>query len=145
MNRDQAAVVALVTGGTATLVASAQYELGTLQHLGPGAFPLLIGLVLTTLGVASLVSGRHAVAHPNASRVGLGVPRAAAIFAAVFAFALLIDGAGLFVAAPALVLIASLGRRDVMYREALLLAIVLTVAAVMVFVWALGLPLRLWP
>jgi hypothetical protein len=67
------------------------------------------------------------------------------VIVAAAAFALLIERAGLWVATPALVGIASLGDVDLTFTEVAALAAVLTGVATVVFVWGLGLPLNLLP
>lgn len=146
MNRDRAAAVVLMGAGAAALVASFQYERGTLQHLGPGAFPMFVGVVLAMLGAAAFVRGLSSGAMGEAGVISrVPMLRSAAIAGSAISFALFIDVAGLLVASPAVVIIALVGEPGIKRREALLLAVSLTLFAALVFVWALGLPLTLWP
>ena len=146
MSRDRLEGALLLAAGIAALAAAAQYDHGTLRHLGPGAFPAFVGVVLATLGAAAAVRGLPGGAASDAGLIRrAAMARSAAIAGAVVTFALLIEVAGLLVAAPAVVIIALLGEPGMKRREVLLLAASLTLFAFLVFVWGLGLPLTLWP
>lgn len=58
---------------------------------------------------------------------------------------MLIERAGLVLAAPALVIIAALADSELTLIEVASLAVILTAAAVLIFVGGLGLPLALFP
>ena len=75
------------------------------------------------------------------------------VLAANFSFGILlvgvpalgIPGFGLIVAIYALVLIASYARKEVNFKESLVLATVLAIGSYAVFVWALNLQFPVWP
>jgi len=67
------------------------------------------------------------------------------VTAAVVAFAFLLGPLGLVGAILALVLLAALAGREFRPREVALLYLALTILAVGLFVYGLGLPFRLWP
>ena len=60
-------------------------------------------------------------------------------------FAALIDRAGLAVAGTLSVLVGAYGGPDFRLREAMILAVGLTIGAILLFVYALSLPMRLLP
>src|SRR5262245_48180744 len=89
------------------LVLGADYIIGSLNSLGPGFLPRLLSWSLIALGTAIAVTGR---------RKGIGPPEGgphvrpdaralACVTAGIFAFAILIDSAGLLIAGGALLLI----------------------------------------
>ncbi|MHA6732253.1 tripartite tricarboxylate transporter TctB family protein [Devosia sp. A369] len=55
--RDVWAGGAYVLIGIVTAVASSSYELGSLRQMGPGFYPMALGLILGMLGVASIIRG----------------------------------------------------------------------------------------
>jgi hypothetical protein len=67
------------------------------------------------------------------------------VAAAIGAFGLLIDRAGLVAAAAACVLIASIAAGERRIWEALLLAAVVAAASVVVFIYGLNLRINAWP
>lgn len=133
--------------GAAFVGVASSYPLGVTTRMGPGWFPLILGGLLTALGIAVVFSGRSAsvpgrdqdAAPPFAWRplVHVGL--------AVVAFALLIEPGGLVVASAALVLLGAGGGWEFHWGEATALAGSLTVLAVGLFAFALHVPLPVWP
>ena len=146
-SRDIAAGLLFAFIGAVALVMGSRYEHGTTQSMGSGYVPALAGSLLCALGVlAAARAGRTNARDVPASLMPLNVTRRPfAVIVAVAAFALLIERAGLVVATPTLVGIASLGDVDLTLTEVAALAAVLTGIATVVFVWGLGLPLNLFP
>lgn len=67
------------------------------------------------------------------------------LFGSIAAFALLLRPAGLVVSIFAIILISSFASRDLRFKEALVSAIVLCIASIVVFVYALNLQIPVWP
>ena len=110
--------------------------------LGPGYVPkalagmlLIFGLVIALGGL--LVEGE--AREPWFPRPLL------LILSSIVYFAVTIEGLGLVIALFGLVHIACAANRDTRLHEAALLALGSVVFSVLLFVKALGLPLRLWP
>jgi hypothetical protein len=117
------------------------YRLGTLRSMGPGMFPVAGGSVLVILALALAWTGRR-----SAERLDFVALRPLiAILASVVIFALLIERAGLSIAAPILVTGAVLATGQGSLRLALAIAIPLTTAAIIVFPYLLGVPLPVFP
>jgi uncharacterized membrane protein (DUF4010 family) len=138
--------------GAAFAGVAAAYPLGAATRMGPGWFPLILGGLLTVLGIAVVFSGRSAADRDQAE--DRGGQDAAPPFAwrplvhvglAVVAFALLIEPGGLVVASAALVLLGAGGGWEFHWGEATALAGSLTVLAVGLFAFALHVPLPVWP
>ena len=129
-------------GVTFAAVAATSYAQGTPARMGAGFFPLVLGLLLTGVGLAVMARGLMVA--------GDGLPRVRlrpllALLAAMVLFAVLLRPLGLLVSAAVLVLVGSLSSPEFRLRDALLLAAALSVGAVLLFVMLLGLPLPVWP
>ena len=124
------------------LLAARGYALGTAGKMGPGYFPLLLGLVLAGLGL--LLIGRSLVLD------GEPVPRLHLLPIAVIAFAvalfgLMIEPLGLVVTLAILTIVTAWAGPEFRLAESAVLAVALIAFSIGVFVYLLGLPLALWP
>ncbi|ASM74996.1 MULTISPECIES: tripartite tricarboxylate transporter TctB family protein [Roseobacteraceae] len=101
-----AGLIILVLGIVVT-VESLTYPFGSLRNVGAAIFPMLLGILLSLLGLAVIIEGRlsQAIAPTVPWRALLS------ICASLASFALLIDRAGAFVAIFALVFLAGLADR----------------------------------
>jgi hypothetical protein len=134
--------------GAGAVVMAQDYPLGTLARMGPGMLPTILGIMLGAVGVALTIQSFF-TGDPEES--GIQVPGKAAIRAAFFlllgllAFALLIRPAGLFIAIMVLVMVATRAEPGYPIIGAVVLAVVMAVLSTGIFVYALGLPFRIWP
>jgi Tripartite tricarboxylate transporter TctB family len=124
------------------ILAARGYSPGTAGKMGPGYFPLLLGGLLAALG--GILIARSVVLS------GEPVPRLqllplAIIAAAVCLFGVLIEPLGLVVSLAVLTLVSAWAGAQFRLMETLALAAALIVFSVGVFVYALGLPLNIWP
>ncbi len=124
-------------GGVAAYVATAHYGVGQLTHLGAGAFPLLLGLVLAGLG-GLICFASDAEPEPLEKRHWLG---ALAIFGSIAVFALTLQTLGLVPAIFLLTFISSAAEPPISILRTLALATALSAAAYLIFVVGLRLPL----
>lgn len=130
----------LIGAGAATLVVAADYRLGSALRMGPGFFPSLLGGILILLGILVLARGLKNP-EPMAGRWSL---RALILLPlSLVLFGLLMEHAGFVPALVVLVVGSSAAGEEFNVVEALLLAGVLTLGAVGVFIWGLGLPFPL--
>jgi hypothetical protein len=118
------------------------YPMGTLQHMGPAYFPFVLGLLLTGLGVLVVLRG---LTVDDPSRVRLSLRPLLFIIAGAVVFALLLEPLGLVSALAGLIFVSAFAGREFRFREAVLLWAALTVLAVAVFIFGLGLPFTVWP
>lgn len=140
-------VIGLLAGYIATT-----YDLGRLDDLGPGFFPLVLCVLLVALGIATMATAGRAAALPEGpapmKRTGDGTGQHAgedgpdwrgwfAIVAAVIAFVVLARFTGAAPATFACVFVAALGDRHNTPFTAALLALAITAFAVTVLVWGL--------
>lgn len=136
--------------GAAFATVSSGYPLGTAARMGPGWFPLALGLLLVALGalVALLgVVGPRRTGEPpaEANATAIGWRPLLHVTASVVAFALLIEPTGLIAASVALVLISSSGGWEFHWGEATALAGSLAALVVGLFAYALHIPISVWP
>jgi putative tricarboxylic transport membrane protein len=131
-----------VAFGGAAMVVARDYPMGTASRMGPGYFPMVIGAMLVLLGLAVAARGFWR-AGPSLPRLPLRA--VVVVLAAIVAFALLVDSAGLVVATAALIVVSRLGWWELRPREIVVLVVLLTALACGLFVWGLGLPFRVWP
>ena len=139
--------------GAAVFAASWSYEIGELRRMGPGYFPMLLGAVLCIFSLIivlqdakeRLTGGRRAE-RPETPAVGLGHLWRPVILplAAVVLFAALLETAGLFPAVVASVAVAGFAERSNKLVTVLVIAVATAVFVSTVFVYALGIPLRLF-
>lgn len=126
------------------------YSLGSSARPGPGYFPLGLGVLLCTLGLALAASsirwGSGSSEEAEAQPVGPWAWRPLlAVTAAVVLFGLLLPRAGLLLALPLAVVVSSLAESTRSWREVGISALVLTVAAYLLFVLGLQLVIPVWP
>ncbi len=115
------------------------YQFGTLRRIGPGFFPVALGVLMACLGAAIAVSGL--VSAPTETERFEPRP-AIAVLAAIMAFALLLRPAGMVPATVALALLATLADARLRLPFGLALAAGLTLLGWLIFVQLLGLPMQ---
>ncbi|SMF56376.1 putative tricarboxylic transport membrane protein [Xaviernesmea oryzae] len=138
----------LVTGmlffilGAGALTMALQYRVGSLHAMGPGYFPVLLSCLVGACGLVlmarTLLSSE--LRHPLE---GLRLKPLAIIVTAVLAFAVAIDRLGLVASIALLVAISRLAMRKAGFVEPMLIFVVLTTLAYLVFVVGLNIPLPL--
>lgn len=138
----------MMTGATAALIGNA-YRVGHLDDMGPGFFPVWIGLLLAATGILIIFGAwrntlRAAAIempgdpHGNAGTAAVPDGRGAAcVIASLIVFHLMIEQTGLIPATVATVSIAALGDRTNTPVRILGLAAIMSVVAWAVFWWAL--------
>lgn len=140
--KDFYAGVIFIVVGVAALLIGRDYSLGTTTRMGPGYFPALLGALQTLLGLIislrSLIFDGPAVGH-------VGFRPLVLILASMLAFAGLLEPAGLVIATAALIAIGCLGSVESRAREVIILSIALIAVALGLFVYGLGLPMKIWP
>ena len=129
------------------------YTVGTGARMGPGYFPMMLGIVLTLIGIAVTFSAL-VVETSTGDKVGsIAWKPLAFIIGANVAFGLLLGGLpkfgipamGLIAAIYALTFIASLAGDRFHFKEVLVLSTVLAVGSYGAFVWLLKLQFQVWP
>lgn len=117
---------------------SMQYPLGRLSQMGPGFFPLILGCLMAFVGLVVIA---NAIRESSEQVESFQWRSAIVITAAILASGALLLTAGLFVAIPVLVLVASLAARKSRWTSVVISAVVLTLMAWLIFI--VGLDLRI--
>ena len=142
---------AAVGGGFAW--GATNYTIGTGARMGPGYFPLLLGIVLAVLG--ALIMFYSLVEHTeDGDKVGKFAWKPVVyILGANVMFGILLAGLpsiglpamGLIAGIYALVLIASKAGETFVLKDVLVLATILAIGSYIAFIWALKLQMPVWP
>ncbi len=141
-----------VVGG-AFGIGATTYNVGEGARLGPGYFPLMLGIVLALIG-AFVIFESLVVATPDGEKIGAWAWRPVIfILGANLAFGVLLGGIakigipsmGLIVAIYALVLIASHAGDEFRLRDVLILSTVLAIGSYLAFIALLKLQIPVWP
>lgn len=139
--------------GLAFAIGATNYTVGSGARMGPGYFPLILGVLMSILGTAICFTGLTK-GPAGGDKIGKWAwKQVFFVLAANFAFGVLLVGVpnlgipqfGLIVAIYALVFIASLGGHGFSFKEVAILATVLAVGSYVAFVWALNLQFPVWP
>lgn len=126
----------------AAIWAATHYQMGTAVRMGPAYFPVLLGGLLTVLGLFVFVESL-VVQGPRVPYIGLRP--LILISLACVAYGYLMKPLGLIGATAALVFISALAGHEFKWKEVAVLYIALIVFSVLVFVKGLTLPFPLWP
>jgi hypothetical protein len=139
-NRDLWTGVMFLGIGTAALGMARHYPFGSTLRMGPGYFPSVLGGLLVGFGLLLMAKGwRRRVPIEGSWSL-----RALTVLPLAFTlFGLLIDRAGFVPALAVLVFCSAAAGREFKWGEVLLLTAGLTVFAVALFIWGLGLPYAL--
>jgi hypothetical protein len=128
--------------GAGALYISWRYPAGTAARMGPGYFPHMVSGLLVLLGGILIVRSWF---RPGETIAIVDLRPLLFVLAGTIAFGLLIERAGFLAASVALVTASRLARPDFRALEVLLLATGLAACAALLFVYALGLSVRLLP
>ena len=140
--------------GVSFAVGAFNFDVGSAARMGPGYFPLLLGVILATLGTAITIKSLANKGPPDGDPIGGAAWRPLLhILGANLAFGALLVGLpsvglpamGLIVGIYALVIISGRAQPNASLKESLILATILAVGSYVAFVWALKLQFPVWP
>ena len=129
------------------------YTIGDGARMGPGYFPLLLGIVLAIIG-GFVMFQAMVVETPDGDRIGRWAWKPLVfIIAANFLFGILLGGwpllgipaMGLIIAIFVLTFVAAMAGTEFKFSEVLVLAILLAALSWFAFVWGLNLQFQVWP
>lgn len=139
LNKSEIAVAAaIILFGVVMGLIGRSYGMGTLQEMGTGYFPVLIGAVTAFFGFATLLEVRRSGSPPPE----IPLRGFIFVFAAILAWSLLVERVGLFPSSVLLVILASLGRKKVRMKSMILTALIAAAASVLIFIEGFHLPLQ---
>ena len=144
LSRDEIGGLATAVIGALIMWEASNYPLGTLQHMGPGYFPLWLGIIMVALGVIIALQGfkiRLAMGEDDWP-AATSLRALAAISASLLAFGLILPRLGLIPAVIAVAMIAALGERTYRPLTITVTAIALAAVSMVVFVYGFGMPLQ---
>jgi hypothetical protein len=128
--------------GAGVIVQSGAYNLGTLMHMGPGFFPMTLGVILTLLGLLIMGTAMVTPLDPT-ERILPEQPEWWAWFCIIMSPILFIfcgEHGGMAPAIFTCVFIAALGDRTATFKGTFLLATGVTFFGVLLFSYVLNLP-----
>lgn len=128
--------------GVAVALDSSTYDLGTLTHMGPGMFPLMLGIVLAFIGV--IIFGTAVVTPLDPDERILPEQKEwwgwACILAGPILFIVFGEYFGMAPATFMCVFVSALGDRTSTLKSSALLALGITIPGVLLFSYLLQLP-----
>ena len=139
--------------GVAFAWGATTYNVGTGARMGPGYFPLMLGILLAFIG-GLITFKATTVETQDGDKIGKWAWKPLFfVLAANFVFGILLAGLpsfgvpamGLIVAIYALTFISSLAGQEFNAKSVFILATVLAVGSYVAFVWALKLQFPVWP
>jgi hypothetical protein len=139
--------------GAAFAWGAATYNVGNGARMGPGYFPLMLGILMAVIGVAIMFTSTT-VESEDGDPIGKWAwKQVIFILMANFIFGILLGGLpsigvpamGMIIAIYALVIISSLAGNEFDFKKVLVLATVLAAGSYIAFIWALKLQIQVWP
>jgi hypothetical protein len=139
--------------GTAFAWGATTYTIGEGARMGPGYFPLMLGVLLTALG-AFIVFEALVVETEDGEKIGKWAWRPLAfIIGANLLFGILLGGLpsigvpamGMIVAIYGLTIVAALASDEFNLKEVLILGTVLAIGSYLAFIVLLKLQFQVWP
>ncbi|MDB5650867.1 MAG: tripartite tricarboxylate transporter TctB [Hyphomicrobiales bacterium] len=143
--RDYYAGTLMILIGVGAAYLGSTYQVGTLTRMGPGYFPLVLGVLLTFLGILIALSARRSAAEEPAGLIESlhSVPAHpdwrgwSCVIGSVVSFIVLAEYAGLLPATFACVFIGAMGDRTATLKVSALLASGISVFALVLFAYIL--------
>jgi len=129
------------------------YNVGTGARMGPGYFPLMLGIVLAIIGAVEVFKSM-VIETETGDKVGKFVWRPVGfIVGANLAFGILLGGLpsiklpamGLIIAIFALTIISAKAGTEFKWKEILILSAILAVGSYLTFILMLKLQIQVWP
>ncbi len=122
--------------GVAAAYQGSSYQVGTLEIMGPGFFPVTLGVALALVGAAIAINGLR-TQTTSGTRARPEWRGWFAIVAGVLSFAIVGKHLGLAPASFSVVLISALGDRQNTFKDAVILALAIVVVCILLFSLAL--------
>ena len=136
-NRDYYGGALMFVIGLGAILQGRTYSMGTLSRMGPGFFPVSLGVILALAGAAIALTARFAEREAEEKALPPEWRGWFCISLSILAFVVLGKYGGLVPATFAIVFISALGDRQNTVKSALLLAAAIVAICLVVFWWAL--------
>lgn len=141
-SQDLAGGLFLIAIAALALIFSDNLPIGRLVNMGPGYVPRTLAWILGGIG---LIIGGRAFTVDGPSLEGWAWRPMAALTAAILVFAFTLERAGLVICILITVIVSGLAAPGIKLKQSVMVGVVLAVISVAMFIWGLGLPLRMWP
>ncbi|MFW8565322.1 tripartite tricarboxylate transporter TctB family protein [Orrella sp. 11846] len=139
--RDILGGLLMILIGAFAAIYGQKYQIGQLQRMGPGFFPVVLGIILAGLGVF--------IAIPAFFRTGtiIRIDWKSLIWCTigVVAFGLLLDSTGLIISSIAMIIFSSIPGVDMTWKSRILLSIAVAFITWLIFIFGLGMVIPVWP
>ena len=132
-----AGIIYIVAGSGAWII-SRDYGMGSAGKMGPAYFPTILGVLLTVIGIISILRSFLKSGSPIGVVAWKGL---ALIVVSTLLFGMIVRGAGLIIALPLLVIVSAFASSRFSWKYSLAEAAVITVFCIVVFLKGLGVPL----
>jgi Tripartite tricarboxylate transporter TctB family len=144
INKDRYGGCLVLLLGLAVTYEGKGYSVGTLSDMGPGYFPVALGIILAIVGALIAMLGSNGAEPGEETRGVIDWRGWSCILLGIAGFVVLGQYGGLVPATFAVVFISALGDRNNTVVSALVLALALVAVCVVVFWWALQLQMPLF-
>lgn len=138
--RDVIGGLLMIAIGVFTAVYGQRYELGTLQRMGPGYFPVALGVILAILGAFITV--------PAFFRQGTSIhvhwKSLVWVILSILVFAVLLDILGLIIT-TILTVITGASASDLNWKGKVILGVAVAAVTYAIFSFGLGMLMPVWP
>lgn len=141
LSKDLCAGIVFLLVGLAAIWWGRDLRFGTAANMGPGFMPVVLGWMLTGMGAMTIARSFWLQSDAFGS---LRLRPILLILASVIGFALLVERVGFVPAMVVSVFLSTLAAEKPTLPYVLSMCIALPLAAVVVFIWGLGLPFDLW-
>lgn len=132
-------------GAFFAIMSVSKYQIGTAARMGPGYFPLVLGILLLILGTIIAISGLRGQYSKENDVQKFDWDLLVIFLGSIFLAALMLDNLGLYVSIASLVVFSSLASYEFSFKVALITAIFMMVFCYFAFVKGLGLIFPLYP
>ncbi|MGS0744037.1 tripartite tricarboxylate transporter TctB family protein [Glaciimonas sp. GG7] len=145
-NKDYYGGGLMIVLGLGAALQGQTYKIGTLSRMGPGFFPVALGILLVLIGAAIAIGAKNAIPKAEEKYLAPEWRGWLCISFSIVAFVILGTYGGLLPATFAIVFISALGDRKNTFKSALKLSLAMVAVCIVVFWWALKLqfPLFQW-
>lgn len=138
-----AGVMFVVIGGLFAVFSTA-YDIGTAARMGPGYFPLALGILLLLLGV--LIGWRSFARSAGTNKLApTGWREILLILGSVALFGITLPYLGMVISVILLILVSSYATYEFKLRDTLISIVVLLIMSYLAFVKGLELQFPVWP
>lgn len=142
-----------MTVGALFALGATKYTIGTAANMGPGYFPLMLGVIMTLLGSVIVLTAILSKSNCSSITEQWPIRPLFCIVCANAAFGILLTGipslnipaGGLIISVYALVLISSSALPDWNIKSSLMLSTILATISYLIFSLALNMQFPVWP